>query len=117
MVGAWRAFDSSGTREGVVNYARGLETGNRFDLVVEPDHAALRIARDDAELFDGVRHPGSPRPVIVLDLADDRAVVGTFNRIANRTKPPSERSPGRPRSADRGNVSALRGEGSSMQPF
>jgi len=113
MVGAWLEMENSGEMEGLVNAARSLEQGDRFDLVVEPAHAKLHVAQTEVELLDAVRQPGAPKPVIVLDLADRiRTVVSTFNRIANRTAPPVERSPGRPRSAERGsNVRALREKG------
>jgi hypothetical protein len=109
MVGAWRDLKGSGEIDEIVNAARGLKEGGRFDLVIEPAHAALRVARSDSALLDAVRHPGAPRPVVVLDLAERvRQTVGAFNRIANRTTPPAERSRGRPRSADRSNVRAFR---------
>lgn len=109
MVGAWRDLKGSGELEEIVSAARGIEAGDRFDLVVEPGHAALRVARSESALLDAVRHPGAPRPVVVLDLAERvRQAVGAFNRLANRTPPPAERSRGRPRSADRSNVRALR---------
>jgi len=54
----------------------------------------------------------APRPVVVLDVAERiRLIVETFNRLANRTKPPAERSPGRPRNAERDNVRTLHGKG------
>jgi hypothetical protein len=114
MAGAWREIEASDKLARIIHAARGLEPGERFDLVVAPEHAVLNVALDERELVEAVRNPGAPVPVVVLDLADRvRMVVGTFNRIANRTGPPSERSPGRPRSADRSNVRALRDTGSS----
>src|SRR5262249_13085652 len=108
MAGAWRDFSTSGERDAATLAARRLEPGQRFDLVVEPEHAGIQIARDERRLLEAVRHPSSPRPVVVLDLAERIGTVGPpFGRIANRTTPTPEGAPGRPRSADRRNVSKL----------
>lgn len=114
MAGAWRQIEATDKLERIVHTARSLEPGERFDFVIAPEHAFLNVALDESELVEAVRHPGSPVPVVVLDIADRvRMIVGTFNRIANHTRPPSERSPGRPRSADRSNVRTLRETGGS----
>jgi hypothetical protein len=112
LVNAWRSFSDSPTGIAAVNAARDLEPGARFDLIVEPEHAGFQVARNETELLEAVSTPMAPRPVVVLDLsARIRQIVDTFHRIANSTKPPSERSPGRPRNAERDNVRTLRGRG------
>lgn len=109
MAGAWRSAVKSGADERIARAGRSLEADGRFDLVIESEHAFLSIACSEEELVEAVRHPGAPRPVVVVDLADRiRHVVETFDRIANETPRPQERGPGRPRSADRDNVRHLR---------
>lgn len=110
LVNAWRVFSASPAGAAALNAARNLEAGERFDLVVEPEHAGFLVARSDAELLEAVSTPMAPRPVVVLDVsARIKQVVDTFNRLANRTKPPAERAPGRPRNTERDNVRALHG--------
>lgn len=112
LVNAWRSFAASPAGVDAVNAARELKPEARFDLVVEPDNAGFQVARSESDLLAAVSTPMAPRPVVVLDLsARIRQVVETFHRIANPTKPPAERSPGRPRNAERDNVRPLRGKG------
>lgn len=102
MVGAWRFLLKSGEAADLLAAARLLKRGDRFDLVIEPDLASLKVARSDAELADAVRHPTDPRPVVVLDLAE-RVYRGcrAFERLGNESPKPRRKAPGRPRSADR----------------
>lgn len=112
MAGAWGELQGTGRLPVIVTAARELGPSGRFDLVVAPEHALLRVALDDEELLEAVRHPSVPIPVVVVDLAPRvRMVVGAFSRIANRTRPPAARSPGRPRSGERGKVVSLSAKG------
>jgi hypothetical protein len=108
MVAAWRHLVRSGREEEILSSARGLERGDRFDLVIEPELASLELARSDEELVAAVRHPTYPREFVVVDGAERvYTVVDAFSRLGNETPRPRQKGPGRPRSADR-NVHVLR---------
>lgn len=102
MVLVWQRLVATGEAPKLTNAARNLKKGSRFDLVVEPRHAALTLAQTEEALVEAVRHPGDPRPVVVID-ASERiyTVVRTFGLIGNRAPPPKKRTAGRPRSAER----------------
>jgi hypothetical protein len=109
MIAAWRDLVQSGGAAGIVNAARSLNEGDRFDLIVQPQHASLRLALSEQELTAAVRFPTDPKVVVVIDAADRvRSVVKAFDRLGNDTPRPKEKRPGRPRSADR-NIHILRG--------
>jgi hypothetical protein len=112
MVGAWRALVRSGTDTEIVEAARRLAKGGRFDLVIDVTYASLEIAQSETELMTEVRHPSLPRPMVVVDVAEAvYLAVKYFNDHANTTPRPKEKGPGRPRSADR--VRLLREEAGS----
>jgi hypothetical protein len=97
MVGAWRHFVSSGHAAELVNHARRLDSKGRLDLILEPNHAGIRFARTNPELVRAVRHPGAPRPVVVIDIAEwMRLVRESFRRIATTASRPQTKRPGRP---------------------
>ncbi|MEX1143143.1 MAG: hypothetical protein WD993_00325 [Thermoleophilaceae bacterium] len=98
MVGAWRDFTASGAATEFLNHARCLREDGRLDLVIEPEHAGMAIARNDEELIAAVRHGNAPRPVIVVDVADRILhVLQSFRRMAKPGARPTERRRGRPR--------------------
>jgi hypothetical protein len=98
MAGAWKSATRSGRREEIVRRAVALEEGDRFDLVIQPQHASLVVAESDAELVRAVRHPTAPRPVVVLDIADSLLLVKEgFEGLATVGSRPSETRRGRPR--------------------
>lgn len=98
LVGAWRAANGSGAANQMLTAARGLGKGDRFDLVVEPAHGSIAIARTNSELVKAVRHPGAPRAVVVLDLAERILLVNaSFKRMAGYEPRPVEKRRGRPR--------------------
>lgn len=102
MVEAWQALSREGVAERIVESAKRLEDGDRFDLVIDINHASLRIAESDADLMAAVRHSRRPRPVVVLDMAEPVLLaVKYFNDHANPTPRPERKGPGRPRSAAR----------------
>jgi hypothetical protein len=110
MIGAWRDLTSSGTAAEIINRARHLRERDRFDLVLEPEHAGIRVARTNAELAAAVRHPGAPRPVVVVDIAERiRLVRDSFRRLAVHEPRPQVKRPGRPRSK----ITPIREEASS----
>lgn len=99
MVSAWRDLSNSGAAVELINQARGLRDKDRFDLVLEPDHAGIGVARTNGQLVAAVRHPGAPRPVVVVDIADRmRLVRNSFRRLATHEPRPQVKRPGRPRS-------------------
>jgi hypothetical protein len=99
IIGAWRDLTSSGVAAELINHARCLREQDRFDLVLEPEHAGIRVARTNAELVAAVRHPGAPRPVVVVDIAERiRLVRESFRRLATHGSRPQVKRPGRPRS-------------------
>jgi hypothetical protein len=74
-----------------------LDQGDRFDLVVEPDFGGICVATDDADLVEAVRHPGAPRAVFVIPLAEKLVLIrDAFRRFATAAKRPTERKVGRP---------------------
>lgn len=102
MAEAWRELENSGAHERIVNRARKIDQCDRFDLIVDPRYAKLRIATSDAELIDAVCHSRWPRPVVVVDVAEGVTdVVSAFNKVGNPTPRPVRRQAGRPRSASR----------------
>jgi hypothetical protein len=108
MTDAWRGFVEAGGRDAAVAKARDFGRCERFDLIVDPRYAALSVATSDAELIDAVCHPGWPRPVVVVDVAEGIAAVTTaFHRVGSRTEKPRERKAGRPRNAARARVVEL----------
>jgi hypothetical protein len=78
-----------------------VEAPARLDLVLEPESGRVTLAVDDASLIDAVRHPTSPRAVIVFDIADEmsRVYEGFVNR-ATAVDRPAQRQPGRPRKGE-----------------
>jgi hypothetical protein len=98
MVSAWRDLALTGGAGEIIAAARAAEEGERLDLVLEPEHASIAVARSNDELVAAVRHPGAPRPVIVIDLADAiQLVKESFRRLAKTAPRPSEKRRGRPR--------------------
>jgi hypothetical protein len=99
MVSAWRELSNSGAAADLINQARCLHDKDRFDLILEPDHAGIRAASTNGQLVAAVRHPGAPRPVVVVDIADRiRLVRDSFRRLATHEPRPQVKRPGRPRS-------------------
>jgi hypothetical protein len=97
-VPAWNYLRDSDRDAEMVEAAAALERGGRFDLVFEPDHSGIAMARDDESLATAVRHPGAPRPVIVVDVADRLLLVREGFQKSRSTRPrPSTRRAGRPR--------------------
>lgn len=94
---AWAALRESGDLDAFVNVARRLEEGDRFDLVIEPNHLGVTLATDDASLVAAVRHPTAPRPVVVVALAEQlRHIRDSVRRTGITAARPKERRPGRP---------------------
>lgn len=111
MVATWRHLVASGRAAEIVDAARHLRKGDRFDLIVEPESGALELAQSESELLNVVRYPAYPRPVVVVDAGSRMLTnVQAFSRKRNPTSPPTRKRPGRPRSADR---AAHRAEGDS----
>jgi DNA-binding transcriptional MerR regulator len=81
---------------------RGLAIGDggRFDLVIEPDTAAVVACFDDASLLAAIRDDEKPRTSIVIPLGAvlTRALFG-FDSYAERGPAPKQVQRGRPRSA------------------
>jgi hypothetical protein len=102
MVSAWRSLSRAGKDKYIVDAARLLEEGGRFDLVIDVTYGSLEIVLDDAELAKAVGRLHRPRPVVVIDMAEEifRAAK-YFEDHANPTSRPETKGPGRPRSADR----------------
>jgi hypothetical protein len=102
MVAAWRDLVREGEDVKITTFARDLGPDDRFDLVIDPEYVAFRIARSDEELVEAVRHPTAPRPVVVVDLAERmRDAAGAFYRAASEERRPAARKRGRPRSDSR----------------
>jgi hypothetical protein len=102
MVGAWTDLVRSGEATRIINAARELGSDQGFDLVVDPEYGALRVALSEGELLEAVRHPTAPRPIVVVDMAEKvRDAVSAFHRFAERGERPPARKRGRPRSASR----------------
>lgn len=103
MAGAWRRVARTGAEAAILEAAKELEQGGRFDLIVDPQYASLTIARSDAELAQAVRRPSAPRAMIVVDVAEPVfAAVEHFTDHANKGSQPTRKAPGRPRSPERG---------------
>lgn len=93
---AWDDLRVSGLLDDFVTRARTLEEGDRFDLVLEVEHAGVIAAFDDIALIDAVRRPEAPRAVKVVPAAERlRLVRDSFRRQAARGQPPGRRR-GRP---------------------
>jgi hypothetical protein len=98
LVSGWRQLTRSGAANAIVAAARGMQQGEQLDLVIEPDHAAIVAARNNEELIAAVRHPGAPRPVVVLTVSEEiQLVKEAFARLAKTAPRPTEKSRGRPR--------------------
>jgi len=98
LIAGWRDFDRGPDSARIFVRARALAPDDRFDLVVELDHARIVVATSDTELIEAVRHPRGPRPVVVLDLAERvRHASMAFHRLANRSPRPAARHRGRPK--------------------
>jgi hypothetical protein len=98
LLGAWWELARSDDLSAILGAARRLEKGERFDLVIEPEHASIALARSDVELVAAVRHPGAPRSVVVVDLSDRTLLVKeSFFRLASRAPRPEKKRRGRPR--------------------
>lgn len=111
MAPAWQEIVDSGADIEIVQKARRLSQGDRFDFVIDPENASFAIAQSDAELAAVVRFSSWPRPIVVVDVAERiRQAVRTFDKVGNATPRPKERSSGRPRSAAR--IYRLSAEGS-----
>jgi hypothetical protein len=103
----WPRLRQEGRVLAFVSRARELHEGNRYDVVIEPKHGGISLAGDDAELVKAVRHPGAPRPVVVVDLAPKMLLArDSFRASAPTGRRPSERKVGRPirRGADVRNI-------------
>lgn len=102
MIEAWGGLVRRGQDEAIVDAARRLDSGGRFDLVIDVTFTSLRVVQTEAELISAVVHPRRPRPVVVLDMAEPVLLaVEYFEDHANRTPVPEKKGPGRPRSAAR----------------
>lgn len=102
MIEAWGALARRGDDADLVDAARNLEPGQRFDLIIDITYASLRVVQTETDLTGAVVHPRRPRPVVVLDMAEPVLLaVEYFQAHANRTPVPAKKGPGRPRSAAR----------------
>lgn len=98
LVGGWRQLTRSGAAKEIVAAARELKEGEQFDLVLEPEHASIVAAGNAEELIDAVRHPGAPRPVVVLAVSEEiQLVKESFARLAKTAPRPTKKRRGRPR--------------------
>jgi hypothetical protein len=112
MLEAWAGLVRRGQDESIVDAARSLEWGDRFDLVIDVTYTSLRVVQSEAELLNAVVHPRRPRPVVVLDMAEPVLLaVEYFQDHANRTPVPEKKGPGRPRSAARVHSISEAGDG------
>jgi hypothetical protein len=94
---ALQALARDGRWNDLLDRSRELADGGRFDLVLEPHSLIVRLATDDAALIAAVRHPGDPRPVVVLPVADRlRRIRDGFRTMALTGERPRARKPGRP---------------------
>ncbi len=98
LAGGWRQLTRSGVAGEIVVAARELKEGEQFDLVLEPEHASIVAAGNNDELIDAVRHPGAPRPVVVLAVSGEiQLIKESFARLAKTAPRPAEKRRGRPR--------------------
>jgi hypothetical protein len=105
MAAAWRDMTADGVADEVVQLAATLQEDDRFDLVVEPASGRVRLATNDEQLAQAVRHPTAPRAVIVISPAGElHRVVGGFANRALSSNRPGERRRGRPRGTSRSAV-------------
>jgi hypothetical protein len=89
----WRVLRSEAERAQFIAAAQTLNAEERYDLVLEPRGAGLRLARNDPELVAAVRFPGAPRDVIILPLADElRRVRDDFRVLARMGAKPNPRT-------------------------
>ena len=103
LVAAWTDLVRTGEAAALLNAARDLGPNESFELVIDPEFGQLGVALSDEELLEAIRHPNSPRPVVVVDMAEKvRDAVAAFHRFAERGQRPAARRPGRPRNASRG---------------
>jgi biotin operon repressor len=100
MAGAWVDLVKSGEAGAITDAARELKEGDSFELVVDLKYHELKVIRSDNELLAAVRHPTAPRPVVVVDLAEQmRDSVRSFFRDSHKSAPPEARKRGRPKRA------------------
>jgi|GEM_PF-2715037 len=100
MAAAWSDLAKSGDAGTIIGLARGLNPGDSFDLVVDLKYHEMKVVRSDAELVAAVRHPTAPRPMVVVDLAEQmRDSVRSFFRRARTDTRPATRKRGRPKRA------------------
>lgn len=102
LVTVWEDLIAEGEAKRIVDAAQRLEPDRGFDLVIDPEHASFRVALSERELLDAVRHPLSPRPVVVVDMAEKvRDKAAAFRRFASSEEQPAKRRRGRPRNQAR----------------
>ncbi|MCW3001514.1 MAG: hypothetical protein JWQ20_812 [Conexibacter sp.] len=107
----WPRLQAEGKVADFVRRARTVEEGERYDLIVEIKHGDVSVARDDTELAAAVRHPGAPRPVVVVDLADRlRLVRSGFMSWRITGRRPKARKAGRPPARRSAVVTELHGQ-------
>jgi hypothetical protein len=110
MVAAWRHLVGKGEAEKITEVARELESGDRFDLVIDPEFVAFRVVYTDRELASAVRLT-VPRPVVVVALGERMwEAVDAFKRASKEEEPPAARRRGRPTSESR-RLRVIGGEG------
>jgi hypothetical protein len=98
MSAAWSELARSGEAARITRLARDLEPDDSFDLVLDLKYREMRVISSDDELVAAVRHPTAPRPVVVIDLAEQmRDSVRSFFRDPRRDAPPAARKRGRPK--------------------
>lgn len=100
MAGAWVDLVQSGEAGEITDAARELKSGDKFELVVDLKYHEMKVVRSDKDLLAAVRHPTAPRPLVVVDLAEQmRDSVRSFFRDSHKSAPPATRKRGRPRRA------------------
>jgi hypothetical protein len=98
LVAAWGAFEESGQADQLVEAVRGMEKGDRFDLVVAAASGSMTVVRDDGGLVEAVRDPEVPTTFTVIEVgARLRLARDAFGRFQKGSKRPQKRRPGRPR--------------------
>jgi hypothetical protein len=106
----WPRLEAEGKVADFLRRARALEEGERYDLIVEIKHGNVAVASGDAELAAAVRHPGAPRPVVVVDLAE-RVLLARAGFLSWRIvgRRPAARRSGRPAARRGADVTELGG--------
>lgn len=100
MAAAWSDLAKSGEADRITDLARELKPGNSFDLVIDLKYREMKVVRSNKELVVAVRHPTAPRPIVVIDLAEQmRDSVASFFRCSREDAPPVARKRGRPKRA------------------